>query len=236
MINELEYAGAEHLADQFVERFDRKQGFPDSTADIAVFQSHGVTQEGIVLDFGAGSGQFTIPAAHKFKTVVGIDVSPVMTKHLNQRVEALGSRNIKTVTAGFLTYAHDGDPVDGIYTRHALHQLPDFWKALALQRMHTLLKVGGVLRVRDLIYDFEPAEADSVFAEWFDRAADDELIGYTARDYAEHIRNEFSTFRWLFEPMLEHAGFEIVDCSFEARLYGSYTCLNKEVSNQWRRP
>ena len=96
--------------------------------------------------------------------------------------------------AGWLipSYTRKGPPADGVYTRHALHQLPDFWKALVLQRTAGMLRPGGVLRLRDLIYD-------------------------------EHIRTEFSTFRWLLEPMLAQAGFEIVTAEFEGRLYGAYT-------------
>jgi hypothetical protein len=112
-----------------------------------------------------------------------------------------------------------------VYTRHALHQLPDFWKALALDRIARMLRPGGVLRLRDLIYDFGPDEAAAVFTGWLEHAAADPAAGYTSADYAEHIRTEFSTFRWLLEPMLAAAGFEIVAADFEARLYGAYTCV-----------
>jgi hypothetical protein len=33
--------------------------------------------------------------------------------------------------------------------------------------------------------------------------------GYTREDFATHIRNEYSTFRWLLEPMLVTGGFEV---------------------------
>jgi hypothetical protein len=42
---------------------------------------------------------------------------------------------------------------------------------------------------------------------------------------AEHIRTEFGTYRWLLEPMLAAAGFEIIDVGYERRLYGAYTCV-----------
>jgi hypothetical protein len=113
----------------------------------------------------------------------------------------------------------------GIYTRNALHQLPDFWKALALHRIAGMLRPGGVLRLRDLIYDFGPGEADRVFRGWLEHASADPAEGYTGADYAEHIRTEFSTFRWLLEPMLAEAGFEIVRADFEGSLYGAYTCI-----------
>jgi len=43
-----------------------------------------------------------------------------------------------------------------------------------------------------------------------------------------HIRTEFSTFRWLLEPMLAAAGFEIVTAQFDRRLYGAYTCIRSK--------
>ena len=70
-----------------------------------------------------------------------------------------------------------------------------------------------------------PAETDAVFADWFANAATDPAAGYTAADYAEHIRTEYSTFRWLLEPMLAATGFEVADVSYKRRLYGAYTCV-----------
>jgi hypothetical protein len=112
-----------------------------------------------------------------------------------------------------------------VYTRNALHQLPDFWKALALTRIAAFMRAGGVLRLRDLIYDFQPSQAEAVFTRWFDHAATDPTRGYTREDFAEHIRTEDSTFRWLFEPMLSAAGFEIATADFDGSVYGTYTCI-----------
>ena len=124
-----------------------------------------------------------------------------------------------------LSYDHLGPPADGVYTRNALHQLPDFWKAVALERIARAMRPGGVLRLRDLIYDFTPAEAPEVFQSWFDHAASDPADGYTGADYAEHIRTEFSTFRWLLEAILAATGFQIVTAEYDRRLYGAYTCI-----------
>ena len=95
---------------------------------------------------------------------------------------------------------------------------------MALDRIAAMMRPGGVLRLRDLIFDFGPAEAAQVFQSWFDHAAADPAAGYAAEDYAEHIRTEFSTFRWLFEPLLAATGFEILSADFSGRLYGAYTC------------
>ena len=223
MIDELDHAGPEHLDEAFVAGFDRKQGHPDAGPDIAVLREHGLGAGSVVVELGAGTGQFALPAAAVFGTVVAVDVSPAMVAHLRSKAPG----NVTVVRAGFLGYAHEGPPADGVYTRHALHQLPDFWKALALHRIAGMLRPGGVLRIRDLVYDFAPGEADEVFAGWFAGAATDPATGYTADDYAEHVRTEHSTFRWLFEPMLEAAGFDIVDVSFTGRLYGAYTCVRR---------
>jgi hypothetical protein len=131
------------------------------------------------------------------------------------------------VQAGFLSYQHAGPPADAVHTRNALHQLPDFWKAVALDRIGSILRPGGVLRLRDLVYDFQPSEAEAVFQRWLDNAADDPALGYTAADYAEHIRTEHSTFRWLLEPMLAAAGFQILTADFCGSVYGAYTCRKR---------
>ena len=44
-----------------------------------------------------------------------------------------------------------------------------------------------------------------------------------------HIRTEFSTFRWLLEPILAAIGFEIVTAEFAGQLYGAYTCIRRDA-------
>jgi SAM-dependent methyltransferase len=221
-LDELAHAGSEHLDDAFITGYDQKQGHPDPAPDIAEFQQQGLDRTATVIDLAAGTGQFAKAAANVFGKVVAVDVSPAMVRRLRS---TLKKENV--VHAGFLSYLHDGPPADGVYTRNALHQLPDFWKAIALDRIANLLRPGGVLRVRDLIYDFQPSEAAAVFGGWFAGAAKDPALGYTADDYAEHIRTEHSTYRWLFEPMLDAAGFDVVAVDYERRLYGAYTCIKR---------
>jgi ubiquinone/menaquinone biosynthesis C-methylase UbiE len=229
MLDELAHAGPEHLDDAFIVGYDRKQGYPDPAEDLAAFEEQGLGPSSRVVDLGAGTGQFAIAAARRFGHVTAVDVSPAMLAALRAKGSAEGLANLDFVNAGFLSYSRE-EPADGCYTRNALHQVPDFWKALALQRIADMLRPGGVLRLRDLIYDFQPGQARDIFDDWFANAATDPAAGYTAADYAEHIRTEFSTFRWLLEPMLAAAGFDIVSVSFQGRLYGAYTCVKSAVS------
>jgi ubiquinone/menaquinone biosynthesis C-methylase UbiE len=223
MIDELAHAGPEHLDPGFVAGFDRKQGYPDPAGDLAALREHGIGAASTVV--GAGTGRFALAAAAQVARVVAVDVSPAMLATLRDRAARAGLANIKCVQAGFLTYEHAGRPADAVFTRNALHQLPDFWKALALDRMAGLLRPGGVLRLHDLIFDFQPAEAETIVDAWLEDAADDPSLGYTRDDFAQHLRTEFSTFRWLFEPMLAAAGFAIVTARFDGQVYGTYTCV-----------
>jgi SAM-dependent methyltransferase len=223
-LDELAHAGPEHLDESFIVGYDRKQGYPDPGEDLAAFEAHGLGGSSVVVDLAAGTGQFAIPAARRFGHVTAVDVSPAMVGALREKAAAAGLANLDCVRAGFLSFERPGK-VDGVYTRNALHQVPDFFKGIALQRIADMLRPGGVFRLRDLIFDFSPAEAPGVFGDWFAQAATDPADGYTGGDYAEHIRTEYSTYRWLLEPMLEKVGFEIIDVSYERRLYGAYTCV-----------
>jgi ubiquinone/menaquinone biosynthesis C-methylase UbiE len=227
MLDELAHAGPEHLDPAFVAGYERKQGYPDPAEDLAVLAAQGLDDTSTVVDLGAGTGRFALAAAGRFGQVTAVDISPAMLQLLRQRAAAAGVANLECVQAGFLSYRHARPPADAVYTRNALHQLPDFWKAVALDRIGRMLRPGGVLRLRDLVYDFQPSEADAVFERWLAGAADDPARGYTREDFAEHIRTEHSTFRWLLEPMLAAAGFEVVTADFGGSVYGAYTCRRR---------
>lgn len=225
VLDELAHVGAEHLEAGFVANYDRKQGHPDFSPDLTVLRSHGLDASGTAVDLGAGTGGFVLAAAECAGRVVAVDISSTMLGVLRGRADAAGLANVECVQAGFLSYQHTGQPADAVFTRNALHHLPDFWKAIALDRIAAILRPGGVLRLRDLIFDFQPHEADAVLGRWLDGATQDAAHGYTREDYAEHLRTEFSTFRWLLEPMITAAGFEIITCEFDHHVSGAYTCV-----------
>ncbi len=225
MIDELAHAGPEHLDPGFVAGYDRKQGQPDFSADVAVLRESGLGPAGTVVDLGAGTGRFALAVAPHAGRVVAADVSPAMLGVVGSRAAEAGLGNIECVQAGLLSYQHSGAAADAVFTRNTLHQLPDFWKVVALDRIAGILRPGGVLRLHDLIFDCQPAEVAAVVDRWLSFAVADPADGYTREDFAEHLRTEFSTFRWLLEPMLAAAGFDIVTSEFRGSVYGAYTCV-----------
>jgi SAM-dependent methyltransferase len=122
MLDELAHAGPEHLDEGFIAGFDRKQGYPDPETDIAAFEEHGLDGTSSVVDFGAGTGQFAVPAARRFGRVTAVDVSPAMLAAMRAKAATDGGSppGLECVRGGFLSYSPAG-PVDGVYTRNALH-------------------------------------------------------------------------------------------------------------------
>lgn len=225
-LDEGAHAGQEHLDPSYVAGYEAKAGY-DPTTDLDVLRRFGLNSESVVLDLGAGTGRFAIDAAAVCRQVIAVDVSPAMIDVLRDRVDAAGLRNVTVVQAGFLSYEHAGQPVDVVFTRNALHQIPDFWKAIALDRIAAVLTPGGVLRLRDLVFDFEPSQASERIAEWVAGAVDDPVKGWTADELAEHVRLEHSTYSWLFEPMLERTGFDIIERDYVRGAYGAFTCRRR---------
>jgi len=223
-LDERAHAGAEHLDPTYVADYERKSGF-DPAEDIEVLRRHGLHPGSVLLDMGAGTGALAAAVAPLCRTVIAVDVSPAMTRALRARVEADGLANVTVVEAGILSYEHDAGEVDVVFTRNVLHQLPDFWKGIALARLFALLRPGGVLRLLDLVFDCDPADAPRTIEEWFAGAATDPALGFTAQELAAHVRSEFSTYSWLLEPMLERVGFRIVDRAYRRSAYGVYTCI-----------
>ncbi len=219
--DEIGYAGLEHLDADYVTGYDAKAQV-DPTADIEILTALGLGPGTTILDLGAGTGVFSAAAAATGADVIAVDVSPAMVRHL--RAMFADRHDVTVVQAGFLTYEHAGPPVAFAHCRNALHQLPDFWKGIALERLTRCLAPGAIFRVRDLVFDFDPADAEEAIPAWMAGGVDDATRGWTPDELAEHVRIEFSTYRWLFEPMLERVGFEILDVGYDRRAYGAYTC------------
>ena len=153
-----------------------------------------------------------------------------MLARLRSEVAARRGPEIECVEAGLLSYEHEGDPVDFVYSRYALHHLPDFWKAIALVRMHALLRPGGVLRLWDIVYSFDPHDAPALLEAWCATGEDDIGTGWTRAELEEHVRDEHSTFSWLLEEMIARAGFAVEDVSYSRDQISAKYVLRKPAA------
>lgn len=174
-----------------------------------------------IIDLGAGTGAFSMRASQRGFRVYAVDVSEAMLAHARAKADAASLPNITFAHAGFLTYRHEGPPVDAIVTSFALHHLPDYWKAVALERMREMLRPGGKLFLRDVVL------ADDGACEHIQRFIDrqDAIGGADLREDAEgHFREEFSTYTWIMDGLLQRAGFAIESQRLDEGLLATYLC------------
>lgn len=211
-------AGQEHLDPDYVAGYDAKAGL-DLAAALELLRRHGLGADTTLVDLGCGTGLLAAAASAGARRVVGVDPSPAMLEVARRRSDA-----VEWVEAGFLTYDHAGEPPQLVHSRHALHHLPAFWQGVALARIHDLLAPGGVLVLRDLVYDFEPHEAGERVEAWLASAAPSPAGGWTREELETHVREEHSTFSWLLDELLRRARFEVLERDIGRGVYATYVC------------
>jgi ubiquinone/menaquinone biosynthesis C-methylase UbiE len=225
MFDDLAHAGPEHLEPGYIATYDHKAA-TNPAEEVELLRRLGLQASSTLIDLGAETGSFAIAAAPFCRRIVAVDVSSAMLDLAKATARRLELSNIEFVQAGFLSYQHSSDLAEFVYSRNALHHLPDSWKALALQRIAALLLPGGMLR--DLVFSFEPIQAESAIEAWLAQAPSRPEEGWTRAELDAHLRTEYSTFSWLLEPMLTHAGFEIQQVDYSGSgIYAAYVCRTK---------
>ena len=224
--DEFDQVGVDYDDPAEVEAYDARHAtFRDIDAECAaILDALAVPSQSVVIEIGTGTGAFAIHAARRCSKVHAVDVSDPMMDFVQQRAARAGLENITCCRAGFLTYEHTGEPADALVTSMALHHLPDFWKGIALDRMNGMLKPGGQLYVHDVI--FEQADLEANIERWIDKLG--KVGGAQLRDeIATHIREEFSTFDWIMDGLLQRAGFRIVSKEMVEGVIGTYVCVKE---------
>ncbi|MGO9341984.1 MAG: class I SAM-dependent methyltransferase [Acidimicrobiales bacterium] len=227
LLDEVAHAGPEHLQRSYADVFDAKSGtdFDEVVDDLVAL---GLDETSTVVDLGAGTGAFAIAAARVAGQVVAVDVSPAMVELMRSRVARGSLRNVSVVQAGLLSYEHEGKPADFVHSRNTFHQVPDFWKAMALRRIHGFLRHDGILHLQDLVFSFPLEATEATIESWMDNASQDPARGWTASEYATHLRDECSTFTWVLEAMFDRTGFDVLDSWFgESGIYAAYDCRRR---------
>jgi ubiquinone/menaquinone biosynthesis C-methylase UbiE len=177
-----------------------------------------------VIDLGCGTGAMSLYAARRFGHVTCVDVSEAMLQELTVKIAEANLTNMTVTRAGFLSYRHTARPADLVVSKYAFHHLPDFWKQIALFNINRMLKSGGILYLCDVIFTFDPLQHDEKIGAWIDW-----FIRKSGKEFASeavvHIRDEFSTFAWILDGMLERAGFEIVQRRSSDGFSTEYHCV-----------
>ncbi|MFD9440727.1 class I SAM-dependent methyltransferase [Streptomyces sp. NPDC060006] len=208
-----------------VAAYDRNQG-TDSDADDALLDRLGVTKGSHLVDLACGTGSLVVQAARRGAVAHGVDVSEEMLAFAQARAAQSGAAP-HWHRAGFLDYTHRGPLADVVTTKSALHQLPDLWKQQALLNAAGMLRPGGTFYLWDVIFSFDPTSADRHLQQWIDSASRPEGEGFTRTDFEAHVRDEFSTYSWIIEGMLQRAGFDIVSCTFPRPTHAEFCCRRR---------
>ncbi|VVB69257.1 Ubiquinone/menaquinone biosynthesis C-methyltransferase UbiE [uncultured archaeon] len=176
-----------------------------------------------VLEIGTGTGEFALAAACHCSRVYAVDLSAGMLKYAEKKARSRQIDNVEFLQSGFLTYRHHGPPLDAVVSQLALHHLPDFWKLIALMRSSDMLKDGGKLCLRDVVYSFDVKEHEAFFEDYISKAAEnvsEEFAGLLTA----HVKNEYSTLDWIMKGMLEQAGFRVDRVDHKDGFIGLYLC------------
>jgi len=215
LFDESVQVGVDYADEEVVADYDRQhETFRDFEREAQkIVEALGLSRDSTVLDIGCGTGGLTTHFARMCKHVYAVDASGGMIAALTDKAAEQGLTNVSLEQAGFLTYEHDGQAPDAIIANIALHHLPDFWKQIALCRLHDLLRHGGRFLLVDVVFDFDPREYREKIGRWLGSMR--ELAGpKMAHETVVHVRDEFSTWEWIVRGMLERAGFQI-DSNFE---------------------
>lgn len=186
-----------------------------------ILESLCVKPEHVVIDLGTGTGAFALQAARQCAQVYAVDISRVMLEYAKSKAEKAGITNIVFNHGGFLTYSHAAPPADAIITNTAFHHLPDFWKGVALQRLNRMLKPGGQLYLSDIVFeDNNVQENIGQFIAKLEKIAGPDIRA----DVETHVRQEFSTYDWIMDGLLERAQFRIMSKVLQEGVIGRYLC------------
>ncbi|VVB72714.1 Putative arsenite methyltransferase [uncultured archaeon] len=221
--HEPDHPGADF--DALAEIYDRNmQKYRDIQGEIGEILAFLELQPGqTVLEIGTGTGEFALAAAPKCARVYAVDLSEGMLKYAKKKAQARGVANVEFLKGGFLSYGHQGHPLDAVVSQIALHHLPDFWKQIALLRIADMLHSGGKLCLRDVVYSFNPRLHRDFFEEFIAKATERAGPSF-AGSICDHVRKEYSTMDWIMRGLIERAGFEINREEKRSGFFGLYLC------------
>ncbi len=74
----------------------------------------------------------------------------------------------------------------------------------------------------DAMWSFPANELEAQLPAWVETMAKPAGEGFTKEMFETHVRDEFSTFTWILEGMIERAGLIVTESNFPAPWYGEF--------------
>lgn len=179
------------------------------------------TRSDIIVDLGCGAGVFAIEAAKVCSKVYAVDVSQSMLEYAKNKARNEEITNIEFYHSGFLNFDLPDNSVNFITSTFSFHHLPDFWKAVALKKLSKMLGPGGKLYIKDVIL-----EENNVIENIQYFINNQEKLGgnFLKEDAEQHFKEEFSTYGWIMDELLERSGFIIESKDVDNRVIVVYFC------------
>ncbi|WP_099157373.1 class I SAM-dependent methyltransferase [Virgibacillus ndiopensis] len=132
--------------------------------------------EGIVLEFGVGTGNLTEKLLNDGKQVLGIEPSEPMRELAVQKIPDLDIKD-----GDFIDFPETIEPIDSIVSSYAFHHLTDTEKAEAIEKYAEMLPKNGKIVFADTMFETENAKEKSIEAA--------KIKGFN--DLAEDLEREY---------------------------------------------
>jgi len=203
--DEFQQIGTDYASVEEVAVYDRRmRAMRDIDAENrAILKRLKLKRKSAVLEIGTGTGAFALEAAKVCAQVTALDVSEVMLEYAAFKAHQEGLSNIDFRHAGFLSFDYPRHAFDAVVSSLALHHLPDVWKLVALERIFSTLKPGGVFYLFDVVFDWGNSDPEEYFRKVVESQPE------SRANVAMHIAREFSTTDWIMTGLLARAGFVV---------------------------
>jgi len=197
--------GTDYLDPRKVREYDAKMlSFRDYVAEAAlIVDTLQLGPHESILDIGCGTGGVSLHVARSCNWLTGIDISRPMLDFAREKAKAADVHNATFQPGGFLKNDLPMASFNAVMTNAALHHLPDFWKAVALFRINQLLKEDGRLFLGDVVFGYPLEQYRERSLSWIER-----MEPIEPGEARAHLKEEYSTFSWIMEGLLDRTGFE----------------------------
>ena len=221
--DEFKHIGVDFADPTQVEQYDKRQ-HTNRAYSQALVERLNIKPGDKVVEFGPGTGSFSRAAAANGALVQAVDISPAMLDYAARQAHLERLETISFIQAGFLSFACPDDAIDFVVTEYAFHHLPDFWKGIALTRIHNMLRPGGTFFLRDVVFSFPPEAFQHYIEQWIDEMTGSSEQSFSRADFEMHVRDEYSTYSWLLEALMQRAGLIITERQYSSPTYAEYLC------------